>query len=136
MLKSITKAGVGIVTAGLLAIASAGAASAASAQYTIQNSSGQTLTLDTASCTNGGTISPPFSVANGSTVSVTGSVSGTTTLCNIRYQKSNGGCQFQVQVNGSTGFASTNAYKGTATCTKLNEGSTGSSSYQGSFRMQ
>lgn len=86
--------------------------------------------------TSGGTISPPFSVANGSAVSVTGSVSGTTTLCNIRYQKSNGGCQFQVQVNGFTGLASTNAYKGTATCTKLNEGSTGSNSYQGSFRMQ
>ncbi|WP_131800260.1 hypothetical protein [Methylobacterium indicum] len=135
MSKSSVKISAGGLTA-MLAIVSAGAASAASAQYTIQNSSGTTLTLDTASCTNGGTISPPFSVANGSTVYVTGSVSGNTTLCNIRYQNSSGGCQFQVQVFNSGGFASTNAYKGSSTCTKLNEGSTGSNSYSGSFRMQ
>lgn len=135
MSKSAMKIGAGMLTA-MLATVSAGAASAASVQYTIQNSSGTTLTLDTASCTNGGTISPPFSVSNGSTVSVTGTVSGNTTLCNIRYKKSNGGCQFQVQVFNSSGFASTNAYMGTASCSKLSEGSTGSNSYQGSFRMQ
>lgn len=138
MFKSVAKATTGIVTAGLLAIAGASAASAASVNYVVQNLSGQTITLDTASCTDGAFISPSYSIPNGYQASFSGTNSGPTTLCNVRYQKSNGGCQFQVQVSDFGGFASTNAYKGSASCSKIDERRTGSNpnSYLGIFRIQ
>lgn len=123
---------------GALIIGGAGAAEAASVKFTITNQFGSSITLDTASCTSG-SISPPFSISNGSTATFTGTTSASTTLCTVRYQNGIYGCQFQVQVSSVGGFASTNAYKGSGgrpTCTKISEGSLGAGSYQGTFRMQ
>ncbi len=126
------------LVAGALTVAGAGSAQAANVQFEVTNQFGGTITLDTASCTSG-SISAPFSVSNGATVSFTGSTSATTTLCTVRYQSGVYGCQFQVQVSNFGGFASTNAYKGSGSrpsCIKISEGSLGTGSYQGKFSMQ
>lgn len=128
----------GVFLAGALIVGTAGVAQAASVQFQIVNSFGSSITLDSASCTSG-SISAPFSISNGATATFTGSTSGSSTLCTVRYQQGIYGCQFQVQVSSVGGFASTNAYKGSGgkpSCVKLAEGSLGTGSYAGQFRMQ
>ncbi len=86
-------------------------------------------------------ISPPFSIANNGTGTFSASVTGGTVLCTVRYQNGSNGCQFQVQVDvigGTTsGFASTNAYKGSGGRPQCSgSGSTGVNQETGTFTMQ
>ncbi|MCK1651591.1 hypothetical protein IVA88_09115 [Bradyrhizobium sp. 149] len=142
VLKSALRSCIGLVTAGVVVMGGASAAMALTAQFQVTNSFGATLFLDTASCTGGGSISPPFSISAGGSPTFSGSTTGTTTLCTVRYQSGSFGCQFQVQVlqSGSsiTGFASTNAYKGSGgrpSCTKQSDiGIT--NGWSGGFTMQ
>ena len=142
MLKSVSKVCAGVIAAGLLTIGGAGAASAqtVTAQFKIQNSFGSTITLDTASCTSG-SIFPPFSISSGGNATFSGTTTSSSTLCTVRYQSGIYGCQFQVQAtNTSTGFAATNAYKGSGTrptCTKTGDHSIpGVVGWEGDFTMQ
>jgi hypothetical protein len=57
-------------------------------------------------------VSAPFSISNGSTVTVSATTSGTTDYYNLRDQNGIYGCQFQVQVSSVGAYASANAYKG------------------------
>jgi len=136
--RSVSKTCAGVIVAGLLAIGSTGAASAATvtAQFTVQNSFGSTITLDTASCT-GGSIFPPFSISSGSNATFSGTTTGSSTLCTVRYQSGIYGCQFVVQASSSGGFVSSNAYKGSGgrpSCPGIGFAITGG--YAGSFTMQ
>jgi hypothetical protein len=144
MFKLALNACAGLFLAGAIAIGSSSGASALSAQFTVQDQYGATITLDTSSCTSG-SISPPFSISSGGSSTFSGTTTGTTTLCTVRYQNGSNGCQFQVQVFQSgttiTGFASTNAYKGSGgrpSCIKVFEGviTGGTQGYQGIFKMQ
>lgn len=142
VLKSALRGCIGLAAAGVVVLGSASAAMALSAQFKVTNSFGATLFLDTASCTGGATISPPSSISSGGSPTFSGTTTGTTTLCTVRYQSGSFGCQFQVQVlqSGSTitGFASTNAYKGSGgrpSCTKQSDvGIT--NGWSGAFTMQ
>jgi hypothetical protein len=125
-LRTMLKSAAGLLAAGILAATTASAALAADVRFTVRNNTSGTITLDTSSCTSG-SIFPPFSISAGNMATFTGSTSGTTTLCTVRYHNSAGGCQFQVQTvffppNSPTGFASTNAYKGSAGCSENSEG--------------
>lgn len=128
----------GALVAGAVIIGTAAVAQAATVQFKVANQSGGTITLDTSSCTSG-YVSAPFSIPNGSTATFSGTTTDTTTLCTVRYQKGNLGCQFQVQVSNFGGFASTNAYKGSGgkpVCTKIDEGNSQPGTYYGVFSMQ
>jgi type 1 fimbria pilin len=121
-----------------LALGSAGAAQAANVQFKVTDQFGTSITLDTASCTSG-SISAPFSIANGGSATFSGSTTDSTTLCTVKYQSGLYGCKFDVQVSSFGGFASASAYKGSGGrpgCVKVNEGSLGTGSYFGEFRMQ
>lgn len=128
-----------VIVLGALAVGSAGAAQAADVQFKVTDQFGTAITVDTASCTSG-SISPPFSIANGVTTPFfLGTTTGTTTLCTVKYQSGIYGCKFDVQVSNFGGFASANAYKGSGgrpKCVKVNEGSLGTGSYFGEFRME
>jgi hypothetical protein len=135
------RAAAGLVFAGALAIAGTTAASAqATARYTnVVNGFGATITLDTSSCT-GGSISPPFSIGSGSSSGLfDGTTSGSSTLCNVRYQSGIYGCQFQISASSSGGlFSSSNAYKGSGgrpICEVLTDGSI-AGGWQATFRMR
>ena len=139
--KSALKFCAGTMLAGLFVTGGAVSAQALNFQWQITNNFGTAITLDRASCSNGGSVSAPFSIANGATVTFTGTSSATSDLCNVRYQSGTSyGCQFQVQTNGTTGFTSTNAYKGTGgrpSCTSLNgSGVSIPGGWSGSFKMQ
>jgi len=104
----------GMLAALLLVIYGVGAASAQSlsAEFTITNSYGSTINLDSASCTSG-SIFPPSSIANNATQSFSGTTTSGSTLCTVRYHSGSFGCQFQIDAtNSGTGFASENAYEG------------------------
>ena len=139
---SIWKAFVGLVLAGLFGIAGTTAASAqATTTYTsVQNQFGATITLDTASCTSGGSISPTFSIGTGlSSGTFSGTTTSSSTLCNVRYQSGIYGCQFQISASSSGGlFSSANAYKGSGgkpICEVVTDGSI-SGGWQATFRMR
>ena len=116
----------------------------ATVQYQIKNLSSSTLTLDTASCSPSTSIFPPFSISSGSTVSFSATTTASSfLLCTVRYQDQTGvqGCQFQIdQAPSNSGFASTNAYKGsgshTPTCRDLFDGANGPTAWSGNFTMQ
>lgn len=93
------------------------------------------ITVDTASCTSG-SISPPYSIANGATATFTGSTTGSSTLCTVKYHTGGSGCKFDVQVSNFGGFASANAYKGGAQCVRAGEGGEGIGKYYGDFVMR
>jgi hypothetical protein len=143
MLKSVARVAAGVALAGVFAISGAVSAQALNFQWQVTNSFGSTITLDRATCSNGGSISAPFSIASGATVTFFGTSSSTSDLCNARYNGGTGnafGCQFQVQTDGTTGFTSTNAYKGSGsspTCTSLNgNGVSIPGGWSGQFKMQ
>lgn len=128
----------GALVAGAVIVGTAAVAQAATVEYYVTNQSGKTITLDTSSCTSG-YVSAPFSIPNGSTVSFSGMTTDSTTLCNVRYQQGNLGCQFQVQISNFGGFASTNAYKGSGgkpVCTRNDGYSPQAGTYRGVFTMQ
>lgn len=142
-LRSTSKHWVVAAALGLLALGGADDASAAAtAKFTVTNQFGTSITIDTSSCT-GGSISPTYSISNGSSATFTGTTTGSSTLCNARYQSGIYGCQFQISANNSGGlFASTNAYKGTGSgstqrpvCEILYEGSI-AGGYEAKFRMR
>lgn len=135
-MKLFSKQIMGLAAVALIAIGGTGAAFADSVRFTVQNSYGATISLDSATC-SAGSISAPSSISNGSSATFTGSATGSL-VCTVRYQNGSNGCQFQVQAGAGSGFATTNAYKGTGgrpICTKLSEGAI-SGGWMGSFRMQ
>jgi hypothetical protein len=140
MLKVAAKAMIGILSAGVLVVCGASAASAqATARYTaVQNQFGSTITLDTSSCT-GGSISAPASINNSSSTTFTGTTTASSTLCNVRYQSGIYGCQFQISASSSGGlFSSSNAYKGSGgrpICEVVTDGPI-SGGWQATFRMR
>lgn len=140
-LKAVSRFCSGILLAAAFAIAGAGAASAqVTANFTtITNNFGSTITLDTASCSPSGSISPTFSIANGSTGSASGTSSNSSMTCTVRYQNGSNGCQFQIQVSTfSSGIATANAYKGSGgrpTCTVDTQGQ-GTNEYHATFTMK
>jgi hypothetical protein len=141
VLKVMSKLSAGLALAAAVAIGGAGAASAqATARYTaIQNQFGSTITLDTSSCT-GGSISPPFSISNNtSSGTFSGTTSGFSTLCNVRFQSGIYGCQFQISASSTGGlFSSSNAYKGSGgrpICEVVTDGPI-SGGWQATFRMR
>ncbi|WP_125901339.1 hypothetical protein [Methylobacterium indicum] len=116
-------------------LAGASAAHAATLKWTITNQFGSTITLDRASCSSGTYVSAPFSISSGSTVTVRATTSGSSDLCNLRYQSGVYGCQFQVQASAYGAFASANAYKGAGSspnCPYTDNSQTGAGS--GTFR--
>jgi hypothetical protein len=118
-----TKMTFGMLAALLLTICGSGVASAQTvmAEFTVMNSFGSTISLDSASCTSG-SISPPSSIANGSPAATFNSspVSGST-LCTVRYHNGSDGCQFVIEATSiGTGFANTNAYEGSGGEPKCN----------------
>jgi hypothetical protein len=143
MFKSISKICVGLFLTGAVAIGGSSAASALNFQWTITNSFGSTLALDTASCSPSGSISAPFTISSGNTVTFGGTSTSTSAICNVRYQDSAShvyGCQFQVQTDGTNGFISTNAYKGAhggPTCTVVGNpnGTPIAGGWSGAFKM-
>jgi hypothetical protein len=109
-----TKMFLGVFAASLLSIAGISGASAQSisAQFTITNSYGSTIFLDSASCTSG-SIFAPSSIANNNTQSFSGTTTSGSTLCTVRYHSGSFGCQFVVEAtNFGTGFGNSNAYEG------------------------
>jgi hypothetical protein len=140
MFKSVPKLCATMIAAGLLVTGHADAAFALNFQWTITNNFGTAISLDSASCLPSGSISAPVSMTNGSTVTFTGTSSAASAVCTVRYHDNPThvfGCQFQVQTNGTTGFASANAYKGAGgrpSCTKLGEGPI-PGGWQGTFEM-
>jgi hypothetical protein len=143
MFKSVARAAAGLAVAGVFAISGAASAQALNFQWQITNNFGSTITLDRATCSNGGSISASFSIPSNTTVTIFGTSSSTSDLCNARYNGGAGnnfGCQFQVETDGTNGFTSTNPYKGTGsspTCTSLNgNGASIPGGWSGQFKMQ
>lgn len=140
MIKSTSKIFAGIFVASLFAVGGSGAASAqtVTANFTFQNAFGSTITLDTASCTPGASISPTFSISNGGTGNATATMSASSGMCTVRYQSGSFGCQFQIFVNSINGFTGFNAYKGSGgrpSCTSVTESGSGGT-YNATFKMQ
>jgi hypothetical protein len=119
----------------------------ATVEYHITNLSSSTITLDTASCSPGTLIFPPFFIPSFSTVSFNATTTASSILlCTVRYQDQTGaqGCQFQIDqtpVIFGSGFISTNAYKGSfphfPSCNTLGVGTRdGPTAESGSFTMQ
>ena len=126
-----------IVAATLAGMLFSSSAIAASVKFTVLNSFGATITLDSASCTSS-SISPPSSIFNGSTATFSSTTSGTTTLCTVRYKNGIYGCQFRVQISSVGAFVTANAYNGSGSrpqCISTSEGYYTSNGYQGTFKM-
>lgn len=116
-------------------LAGVSAAQAATLRWQITNNFGSTITLDSSSCSNGTYVSAPYSISNGSTVTVSATTSGSSDYCNLRYQSGSYGCQFAVQAGTTGAFASANAYKGSGNspkCPYNDNSTTGAGS--GTFR--
>lgn len=136
---STSKLCAGLILGGLLALGGTQAASAQTAQFTVQDQFGTSITVDTSSCTPSASFFPTFSISNGGSASFSATGSGSSMLCNVRYQSGIYGCQFQIQATSSGGgFAATNAYKGGSgrpSCSIVSQGSI-SGGYSATFKMQ
>ncbi|WP_407180645.1 hypothetical protein [Bradyrhizobium sp. STM 3562] len=141
MRRTLSKASSDILFAGMLALGLTNTANAqtVSTTFSVQNSFGAAISLDTANCSPKASISPPFSIANNKTGTFSASATGGTLLCTVRYQNGSNGCQFQIQVNvvggTTTGFVSASAYKGSGGRPRCG-GGPGLNQQTGSFTMQ
>jgi hypothetical protein len=109
-----TKIFLGMLAAAVLTICGSGVASAQTvmAEFTVTNSFGATITLDSASCTSG-SISPPFSIASNSSQMFNSTPVSGSTLCTVRYHSGNFGCQFVIEATTvGLGFPNANPYEG------------------------
>ncbi|MGY4307754.1 hypothetical protein ACVIJ6_004997 [Bradyrhizobium sp. USDA 4369] len=137
------------VLAAAIAVAGAGSASSQSAQtvsvnYTVTNSFGAVITLDTSSCTPSTTFSPPASIASGATVTFSASAASSDLQCSVSYQNGANGCRFDLQYQSQGPFGpfpvalvSVSAYKGTGGRPNCSgNGTTGTNAASGTFTMQ
>lgn len=118
MSKIMSKVRKGAFLTGVLVFAGAGVAQAATVNFVVENKFGSTIRLESSSCTSG-SISAPYSISNGSTANFSSTISGSTTMCTVKYYSGTHGCRFVVQVSSVGGLTTSNAYKGTPDCTDI-----------------